>query len=68
MFGKLIEPEIHALIEQRDFTALHEIFSDWPPADLSELIADLSEEDQVVVFRMLPHDLGRSHLRISRPP
>jgi magnesium transporter len=67
MFGKLIEPEIHALIEQRDFTALHEIFSDWPPADLSELIADLSEEDQVVVFRMLPHDLaGRTFEYLGR--
>src|SRR5258706_16346101 len=58
MFGKLIEPEIHALIRERNFAALREIFSDWPPADLAELIADLPEEDQVVIFRMLPHAMA----------
>src|SRR5436190_20631222 len=67
MFGKLIEPEIHALIRERNFTALREIFSDWPPADLAELISDLPEEDQVVIFRMLPHALaGRTFEYLSR--
>src|SRR3989454_6727356 len=67
MFGKLIEPEIHALIRERNFAALREIFSDWPPADLAELIADLPEEDQVVIFRMLPHALaGRTFEYLGR--
>jgi magnesium transporter len=58
MFGKLLEPEIHSLIRDRDFATLREIFCDWPPADLAELISDLPEEDKVVVFRMLPHTLA----------
>ena len=67
MFGKLIELEIRTLIEQRNFSALREIFADWPPADLAELISDLPEEDQVVIFRMLPHVLaGRTFEYLSR--
>src|SRR5882762_1480224 len=58
MFGKLLEPEIHALIRERNFAGLRQIFCDWPPADLAELISDLPEEDQVVLFRMLPHNLA----------
>ena len=60
MFGKLLEPEIRDLIHARDFSTLREIFCEWPPADLAELIADLPEEDQVVVFRMLPNRLAGS--------
>ena len=55
MFGKLIEPEIKSLIEARDFAQLREIFKEWPPADLAELIADLPEDEQICVFRVLPH-------------
>ncbi len=54
MFGKLLGPEIGTLIKERNFAALKEIFSEWPPADLAELIADLGVEEQVVVFRLLP--------------
>ena len=67
MFGKLLEPEIRALIHERDFAGLRQIFCDWPPADLAELISDLPEEDQVVLFRMLPHTLaGRTFEYLSR--
>jgi len=58
VFGKLLEPEIHSLIRERNFAGLREIFCEWPPADLAELISDLPEENQVVVFRMLPHNLA----------
>ena len=60
MFGKLLEPEIRSLIHGRDFAGLRRIFCDWPAADLAELISDLPEEDQVVLFRMLPHNLAGS--------
>ena len=60
MFGKLLEPEIRSLIHERDFAGLRRIFCDWPAADLAELISDLPEEDQVVLFRMLPHNLAGS--------
>lgn len=58
MIGHLLEPEIRALIESKDFTGLREAFREWSAADLAELIHDLPEEDQVVVFRLLPHDLA----------
>src|ERR1043166_2424518 len=58
MFAQLLGPEIQALIQQKDFAALKEIFREWPPADMADLIADLPVEDQVVLFRILPHDLA----------
>jgi magnesium transporter len=58
MFGKLIEPEIRGMIAARDFGALRETFQDWPAADLAELIEDLAEEEQVVLFRILPRALA----------
>ncbi|HYJ06958.1 MAG TPA: CBS domain-containing protein, partial [Chthoniobacterales bacterium] len=58
MVGKILQPEIRSLIDQRSFSALRELFSEWPPADIAEVITDFSEEEQVVVFRVLPHDLA----------
>jgi magnesium transporter len=58
MVGKILQPEIRSLIDARNFTALRELFSDWPPADIADVITDFSEDEQVVVFRLLPHDLA----------
>ena len=58
MVGKLLEPEIRSMIEARDFVALREVFREWAPADLAEVIVDLPEDEQVIIFRVLPHDLA----------
>src|SRR3954469_68432 len=58
MVGKILEPEIRSMIEARDFAALREIFREWPPADVAEVILDLPEDEQVIIFRVLPHDLA----------
>jgi magnesium transporter len=58
MVGKILQPEIRSLIDARNFTALRELFSEWPPADIAEVITDFSEAEQVVVFRVLPHNLA----------
>ncbi|MDQ6764700.1 MAG: magnesium transporter [Verrucomicrobiota bacterium] len=58
MVGRLLEPEIKSLIDSRNFGALRELFSDWPPADVAEVILDLPEDGQVIIFRILPHDLA----------
>ena len=58
MVGKILIPEIKSLIDARSFGALRELFSDWPSADVAEVILDLEENDQVIVFRVLPHDLA----------
>src|SRR5215212_3148840 len=58
MVGKILVPEIQSLIEARNFTALRELFADWPPADLAEVIVDMPEGEQVIIFRVLPHELA----------
>src|SRR5256885_13361715 len=58
MVGKLLAPEIKALIDARDFNGLRELFKEWPPADVSEVILDLPEDEQVIIFRILPSALA----------
>jgi magnesium transporter len=56
MVGKIVQPEIRSLIDARNFGALRELFSEWPPADIVDVITDFSEDEQVIVFRVLPHN------------
>ena len=58
MVGKLLLPEIKSLIDARDFGALRELFREWPPADLAEVIVDMPENDRVIIFRVLPAALA----------
>jgi len=58
MVGKILIPEIKSLIAARDFNALREIFSEFPPADLAEIIPDFPDDDQVIIFRVLPAALA----------
>lgn len=58
MVGRLLQPEIQNLIDARNFTALRELFADWPPADIAEVIADLPENERVILFRILPTALA----------
>ena len=56
MIGKSILPEIDALIQTRDVATLKEILSDFLVPDLAELIGDIPERDQAVIFRLLSRD------------
>ena len=58
MIGRSIEPEIRALVDARDFATLKDIFRDWHPSDLAEVIDELPDEDEVIVFRLLPRTLA----------
>ena len=58
MVGKILEPEIRSLIDARNFGALREVFREWPPADVAEVILDLPEDEQVIIFGVLPHALA----------
>ena len=58
MVGRILLPEIQSMIEERNFTALRELFSEMPPADVAEIILDLPEDEQVIIFRILPHALA----------
>ncbi len=44
--------------EARDFAGLRELFSEWPPADVAEVIVDMPEDDRVIIFRVLPAALA----------
>jgi len=56
--GKILQPEIKSLIDARNFGALREVFREWPPADVAEVILDMPEDEQVIIFRVLPHTLA----------
>jgi len=58
MIGNPLLPEIRELIEQRNFSALQRIFNDWLPVDLAELISDLPESEQGILFRLLQKDVA----------
>ncbi|NTV92925.1 MAG: magnesium transporter, partial [Chlorobiaceae bacterium] len=58
MIGTPLLPEIRELIEQRNFSALQRLFNDWLPVDLAELISDLPENEQAVLYRLLPKNLA----------
>ncbi len=58
MVGKILVPEIKSLIDARNFAALREMFREWPPADVAEVILDMDDDDQVIIFRVLPSALA----------
>ena len=60
MLGKLLQPEVQSLVASRDFARLRELFSEWVPADLADVVADLPDSDKVVVFRVIPQALAAS--------
>lgn len=58
MLSRLVQPEIKSLIEERRLSELKTILSDWTPTDIGELLIDLPENDQAIVFRLLSKDLA----------
>lgn len=53
MLSRLLQPEIRALIVERDLSTLKEILNDWDPTDIADLLTDLPENEKVIVFRLL---------------
>ncbi len=58
MLSRLLKPEITDLIEKRQLSTLKEILVDWTPADIAELMGEISESDQVIIFRLLHPELA----------
>jgi magnesium transporter len=58
MLSRLLQPEIRSLIEERKLGELKEALSDWTPSDISELLTEVSENDQAIIFRLLSRDLA----------
>lgn len=53
MLKALLLPEIQDLIKKKDWYQLKEILPLWPEVDVAELLLALSEEDRVILFRLL---------------
>src|SRR5208337_2655556 len=53
MLGKLVLPEIRELIELGDDDTLRDVVNRWHPADLGQLVSQLSPAEQVRVMRLL---------------
>ena len=58
MLSKLLQPEIQSLIAERKLSILKEILSEWTPADIADLIYELSSNEQVIIFRLLSNELA----------
>ncbi|MCK9209805.1 MAG: magnesium transporter [Ignavibacteriaceae bacterium] len=58
MLGQILQPEIKDLINSRDFSSLKEVLDDWTPADIADLLSDLPDHEQAILFRILPKDIA----------
>lgn len=58
MLSRLLQPEIQSLIAEKQLGILKDILTDWTPADIAELLADLSEKERVIIFRLLSNELA----------
>lgn len=56
MMGAVLQPEIHELVEQKNFGALKSALREMDIHDVAELLGSLESEDVGVVFRLLPRD------------
>ena len=68
MLSKLLQPEIQSLIAERKLSILKEILVDWSPADIADLIVELSAQEQIVIFRLLSNELAADtfeHLEVD---
>lgn len=65
MLNQLLQPEIEELIERKLWNDLRQLISDWPPAEVAELLVEVPPDERVFLFRILPRSLATevfSHL------
>lgn len=53
-----LKPEIQQLIDNRDLWGLRRAFVDWEPNEIAQLIEDLPEQQDIILFRLLPRELA----------
>ena len=58
MLSRLLQPEIQSLIAEKQLGILKDILTEWTPADIAELLVDLSERERVIIFRLLANELA----------
>ncbi|RPJ85637.1 MAG: magnesium transporter, partial [Acidobacteria bacterium] len=53
-----LPPEIHAIVQARDFVTLRDILRNWSPSGIAELMGELPTEERAIVFRLLPRKVA----------
>lgn len=53
MLEKLVLPEVRELIAEGDLATLRETLARWLPADIADLLGDLSSKEDIVAFQCL---------------
>jgi magnesium transporter len=53
-----VSTDVELAIHARDFVKVRNLLNNWPPADIAGLINNLDDEDQAVVFRILPRKMA----------
>ena len=58
LYGRVFVPELHELIERRDFRSVREILVELHPADAADALSNLDTDSRAVTFRVLPASLA----------
>lgn len=58
MLGKLIEPELKAMLAEKRYKDLRQTLQELDPVDIAEIIQVLSPDEGIILFRILPRDLA----------
>ena len=58
MLKELLKPDLQDLILTRNWPALREVLSSWTTPEIADLLMDLDNTDQVLLFRSLERNLS----------
>jgi len=58
MLKELLKPEIHELIDTRNWSDLKEILTSWAAPEIVDLFLDVDKTDRVLIFRALPREIA----------
>lgn len=53
MLSEILKPEIEELIQKKDWKKIKEIFSEWQAIDIADFIANLPDDEMVILYRLL---------------
>ncbi len=58
MISLLLEPDLHEMIVNKEWTALRDVLVEFDPADVATLLIDVPDEDDAALFRVLPREFA----------
>ncbi|HDT14875.1 MAG TPA: magnesium transporter, partial [Firmicutes bacterium] len=58
MLKELLSPELHALIQEKDWRGIKEVLCEWPAPDIADFLKSLEDKDSFILFRLLSRSLA----------